>query len=241
MPRADDPVARAAPPMSQAKARLAGLFYLGTIVAGIFAEVVARSSVVVRGDGSATAANIVREIGIYRAGEAADILMLCCYLAVTALLYELFACTSRQLSFVAAAFSLTGIAVLASDGLLHMAPLSLIDGTMSHGLPTPQRDALIGLSLDLHGKVYGISLIFFGIYCVLIGYLAIRSALLPRIIGVLMIVGGLVHILAKFTAILSPEIALMLPRVMNLAPLVGEAAFASWLLLFGLRRPSPKS
>jgi hypothetical protein len=222
----------------QAKARLAGLLYLATIVMGLFAEVGARSSVSVRGDGSATAAAIMRNIAYYRAGEAADIVMLGCYIGVTALLYELFARSGRALSLTAMGFSLVGIAVLAANGLFHMAPLALLDGTGTPALPIAQRDALIRLSLDLHGDLYGVSLIFFGVYCILIGWLAIRSRALPPAVGALMIVGGSCHLLTRFATILAPELAHGLPGLMNVAPLIGETALSAWLLLFGVRTPN---
>lgn len=231
-----------APPVARSTARLAGLLYLGTIATGIFAEAFVRGGVAIRGDGAATARAIALNDGLYRAGAAADILMLCCYVAVTMLLYELLGGAGRQLSRIAAAFSLVGIAVLAVDTLLHLAPLALLHGGWTPQLPLPQRDALIGLALDLHGDAYGVSLIFFGIYCALIGWLALRSAMLPRLVGWLMIVGGLSHVFARFAAILSPGLSASLPGAINLAPLIGEAALALWLILFGLRaRPGPRA
>ena len=217
----------------QLKARLAGLFYLGTIAAGIFAEVVARGGVRADSD-AATAASIAAHADLYRLGEAADVAMLCCYIVVTALLYELFGQAQRTLSLVAAGFSLTGITILAADGIFHLAPLALLQS----GLPAPERDALIGLSLSLHGDLYGVSLIFFGVYCLLLGVLAIRTRLVAVAVGVLLILGGASHILTKTAGIVSPELAASLPRLMKLAPLIGEAALAFWLLAFGAR-PRP--
>jgi hypothetical protein len=175
----------------QLKARLAGLFYLGTIAAGIFAEVVARGGVRADSD-AATAAGIAAHAGLYRLGEAAD-------------------------------------------GIFHLGPLALLQSS----LPAPEREALIGLSLSLHGDLYGVSLIFFGVYCLLLGVLAIRTRLVPVAVSVLLILGGASHILTKTAGIASPELAASLPRLMNLAPLIGEAALALWLVAFGARaRPA---
>ena len=218
---------------AQLKARLAGLFYLVTIGAGIFAQAGSRLAVLGDSD-AATAANIAANTSLYRAGEAADLVMLCSYVVVTALLYELFARTERTLSVIAAGFSLMGIAVLAANGGLHLAPLALLE---SGGLPTAQRDALIGLSLTLHGALYGVSLVFFGVYCVLLGVLTMRTRLAPRPVGVLLALGGLVHVLTRMGAVVSPEAVAQLPKLLNLAPLLGEASLALWLLLVG-RRPT---
>ncbi len=53
---------------------------------------------------------------------------------------------------------------------------------------------IVGLTfeaLELHLWGVNAALIFHGFYCLLIGYLVLRSAFLPRILGVLIAIGGL--------------------------------------------------
>src|SRR4051794_38676303 len=88
------------------RARLAGAFYLITIVTGVFAEVFVRGALIVRDDAAATAANILAHESRYRFGLAADLIMLASYIAVTYLLYDLLKPVSRSLSSVAAYFSM---------------------------------------------------------------------------------------------------------------------------------------
>ncbi len=209
------------------QARIAGLLYLGTIAGGLFAEVMVRGRLVVDGDGMATARNIAAHPLLYRAGELGDLFMLCCYVAVTGLFYGLFLDGGRSLSRVAACFSLIGIAVLAVAGLCHMAPLVLIErGWNGEGA---------GLWLDLHGKLYGISLVFFGFYCLLIGLLLLRGRLAPWPVGALMMAGGATHLLLRTLSIL--DLALPDPlRPLALLPLLGEATLALQLLFAGVRK-----
>ncbi|MCP1469756.1 hypothetical protein J3E64_001438 [Sphingobium sp. OAS761] len=219
--------------VSQKHARLAGLCYLVTIAAGLFAEIGTRGAVIVHGDPGATTAKISANLTLYRMGEAADVAMLICYLMVTVLLYGLFREGGRQLSAIAAMFSITGIAILGATGIFHLAPLALLES----GLPPDERAALIGLSLDLHGDLYGVSLVFFGIYCLLIGVLAMRSRQVPHVVAALMMVGGACHLVTKLMLIMVPEIAHAIPRFVNMMPLLGEMALAAWLTIFGVRRP----
>jgi Domain of unknown function (DUF4386) len=73
------------------------------------------------------------------------------------------------------------------------------------------------------------SLVFFGFYCLLIGYLIFRSTFLPRILGVLMAFGGL-----GWLTFLSPPLANYLSPY-NLAPgILGEGALTLWLLVIGV-------
>jgi Domain of unknown function (DUF4386) len=213
------------PGLSQTKARLAGICYVGTIVAGVYAEAYVRGSLVVRTDAAATIGNIVSHETLYRTALVADLVMLACYVAVTTLFYALFRPVSRDLSLAAAAFSMIGIAVFATASLLHLAPLHLLD----------RPDAAL-TALVLHGKSYGISLVFFGIYCILIGALTWRSGFLPRVIGALMIVAGLCYLVNSVTGILLPAFARQLPSQILLPTLIGEAALALWLTIFGVTK-----
>ncbi len=73
------------------------------------------------------------------------------------------------------------------------------------------------------------SLVFFGFYCLLIGYLIFRSTFLPRILGVLMAIGGL-----GYLTFLSPPLAKYLSPY-NLAPAIfAEGVLMLWLLVVGL-------
>jgi hypothetical protein len=70
---------------------------------------------------------------------------------------------------------------------------------------------------------------FFGFYCLLIGYLIIRSSFLPRILGVLMALGGLGW-LTFFLPALSKQL-----YPYNMAPgIFGEGVLTLWLLVVGL-------
>lgn len=218
----------ARPGLSNASARLAGALYLATIGFGLFAEVGVRAGIRAAVPAT-TAANIASYTSWYRLGEVADLLMLCCYIAVTALFYRLFAPVDRTLSLIAACFSLVGIAVLAVAGLFHLMPLALIDYAAGF-----QANLLTQLALKMHSDLYGISLVFFGVYCALIGILCLRTRLLPWPVGLLMLIGGLAHIIVRFLWIGAPEARLYLPAAINVLPLVGEAALAIWLIFFGL-------
>ena len=73
------------------------------------------------------------------------------------------------------------------------------------------------------------SLAFFGVYCLLIGYLILKSTFLPRILGALMMLGGL-----SWLTFLSPQLAKYLDPF-NLAPgIFGEGALTVWLLVAGV-------
>jgi hypothetical protein len=91
---------------------------------------------------------------------------------------------------------------------------------------------LVGLSFEaLEWHLWGVNvaLIFHGLYCLLMGYLAFQSAFLPRILGVLMAIGGF----AWLTDLSTPLTDHLLPY--NVAcGFAGEGLFMLWLLVMGV-------
>lgn len=214
--------------------RIAGAFYLGTIIMGVFAEFFVRGALVVRDDAAATATNILAHELLYRFGLAADLIMIACYIAVTLLFYDLFKPVGRRVSLLAAFFSLMGLAVLAVNSLNHVAPLVLLGGAhYLSGFGTTQLQALALMSLKMHGLGYLIADVFGGAYCLMIGYLIFRSGFLPRILGVLMAIGGMSYLIDSFASFLLPALAARLPDITVLAG-VAELVLSLWLMLVGV-------
>jgi Domain of unknown function (DUF4386) len=72
-------------------------------------------------------------------------------------------------------------------------------------------------------------LLFFGPYCLLLGYLIFRSTFLPRILGVLMALAGL-----GWLAFLSPPLAKYLSIYIEILGILAEGLLMLWLLVKGV-------
>jgi hypothetical protein len=75
-------------------------------------------------------------------------------------------------------------------------------------------------------------LVFFGCYCLPIGYLIFSSTFLPRILGVLMAFAGL-----GWLTFLSPPLANHLSPYVFAPGILGEGALTLWLLVIGVDVP----
>src|SRR5260370_42326622 len=212
------------------QARMAGVIAWITTTSG-FAAIVS-GSLVVPDDATATAHNILAHETLLRLAVAGDVRALV-YIVYPLLLYNLFKPVNRSLSLLAAFFSLVACAVGAVNSLLLLAPLVVLGGAQSlSGFNVEQVQALALLLVKLHTQGSSISVVLFGSYNLLIGYLIFRSTFLPRILGVLLAFSGLCYLINSFASFLSPAFAAhLLPYIL----LPGGAQLVLALLLLLIR------
>src|SRR5213075_1731555 len=121
-------------------------------------------------DAAATAAAILAHPSQVHTAFAANLLVVVCYLPVTALLYKLFKPVNDTLSLIAAFFGLAGCAVQGFAWLFGTPPLIVLtSGQTSSGMNQQQVQTLAYLLLKLYTPAYNISLVFFAVAMVLIG------------------------------------------------------------------------
>jgi hypothetical protein len=90
-------------------------------------------------------------------------------------------------------------------------------------------------ALRLHGAAYNLTGIFFGPYCALIGWLVIRSRLVPIAIGWLMMLAGATFVFDASIELAAPQIASRIPDAVMMISLIAEGALAIWLTAFAVQ------
>jgi hypothetical protein len=219
------------------QAAAAGGLWLMVIFTGAFAFF-AMSGLTVAGDAAATAANLVASESTFRLALTANLVAGACYLGVTVLLYALLKPVSRTVSLLAATFGLVGVAAGAATSLLQLAPLLLLKEAPYLGAFTPgQLQALAQTFLGMAWQGGGIGMMFFGVQCVLIGALIVRSTYLPSVLGVLLGVGGSSYVISSLANFTAPAIGAQLSPFIVPAALIGEGALCVWLILKGVNVP----
>src|ERR1041385_6975614 len=95
----------------RATAKLAGVFYLLTIAAGIYAQAFISERLVASGNAATTAANIVGQASFFRLGFTVYLIEMSCQIAMTVLFYELLKPVSKTGSLLTAVFGLVGCTI----------------------------------------------------------------------------------------------------------------------------------
>lgn len=213
-------------------ARLGGLLYLIIIVCGIWSEGFVRSALVMPGDPTATASRIQGAMGLFRLSFVADTIMALADVGLAVVLYVLLRPVSRPLALMAMAFRLVQAAVLGANLLNQSAVILLLSDTGLAFDPSA-RDSLALLFAQGHSFGYDIGLLFFGVNCLVTGYLVYVSGFLPRVIGALVVATGPVYLIGSYLRFVAPPAAEVF-QMMYLLPVIAESAFCLWLLIRGV-------
>lgn len=213
--------------------RAGGLMYLFIVAAGLFAQVFVRARLVVPGDAAATAANILESQALFRAAMAAELLVLLCDVALAVIFFVVFRPVSRHWSLFAAFLRVVTAAVLAVNLLNHLDALVWLTGPPD-GIDPATVQGLAYHALRTHAYGYHVGLVFFGLHCLVLGGLVIRSVYFPRIIGVLFVAAGAGYLANSFGRVIGSAFVASLGPGLLLPALVAELSMASWMLLRGV-------
>jgi len=213
-------------------ARVAGFLYLIVAITAFFADNFVRKSLIVPGDASATAHNIMSSGCLFRIGFVSDLIMTTCWILLALTLYVLFKSVNKNYALLMVSFVLVGSAITCINSLNQFAALLVLNGAdYLRVFGTEQLQALAMLFLDLckHGIV--IASIFFGLWLFPLGYLVIKSGFIPRILGILLIIAGLGYLIDFFTFYLFPNFNV------TFTPFTfwGELLLLLWLMIKGVK------
>lgn len=223
--------------LQQRTGRLAGGVYLVVIATGIFSLAYVPSKISVGGDPSATLANVIAHADLFRAGIAAFALEQVAFLLLPLLLYRVFAASHRQAATLMVALAATGvpIALVALAHRLEAVNL-LTDPALARALSAGQLQMLAMAALKSWSSHIFLATLFWGLWLLPFGWLVWRTRAIPRVLGVLLVLGGLGYVLNVFGELLIPGYASsMLSNYATLPASLGEIGSGLWLAVFGAR------
>ena len=220
-------------------ARIAGVLYLIVGIAGGFAEGFVQPKMYVAGDAAATAGNVIANAGLVRIGVVAELLdqTILVFLALT--LYVLLKHVHQSMARAMVVLVVLAAGISCLNVVFEFAGLRVAtDATYAAAFGVAGSNALVLLLLDMQHYGLLVAQVFFGLWLAPLGYLAYRSGLFPKALGVTLVVGAgcyLVDLLLKFLApgIGGPAALVVIPSA------VAEVWMLGYLLAIGVKAAKP--
>ena len=221
-------------------ARIAGILTLLMAVVAPFGMMYVPSTLVVPGDATATANNIVASEGLLRLGIADNAVVFLIEIVLVVMLYVLLKPVSKTWSLVAA-FARLGMTTIQGINLFNQfMALQLLGGAAY--LNSFEPGQLHALALAFMNAFESVALIwglFFALHLFVLGALVYKSGYIPRVIGILLLVASLCYLVQSFGTILLPGYDELWSAV-GLVSMV-ELAFPLWLVIKGVRGQGTRS
>lgn len=213
-------------------ARLAGGLYFALIPFSVFAMLYVPSALVVPGDAAATAQKIMASEWLLRSGTVSHLVAEIMLLSVALALYEVFRTVNRIQAALMVILVVLGAAIGIASEVNRLTALQVLSGGDYLQPLTPvQLHAQAMLSLEAWKSGLLLTQVFWGLWLFPLGYLVLKSRLMPRLLGILVIIAGGGYAADAVLAILLPNIGV------SISPFtfVGELLFVLWLLFKGVK------
>ena len=223
-------------PSISRNARAAGFLYLLLTLAAPIRLLVIPSLLFVRGDATATAANIAAREGLFRFGIVTDLFSGTILIFVVLAFHRLFKDVDWDQSVrVILLGGVLPAAIYFFNVLNDLAALHLVRGADYLAVfDKPQRDALAMLFLRLHGQEILAAETLWGLWLFPLAILTWKSRFLPRVLAVWLGLNGAAYLAMSMIGILWPHLENTASKFAFPAQL-GEEAFMLWLVIMGAK------
>lgn len=215
-------------------ARWAGLVYLVVVVTGFFSQGYVPGKMVTPGDPQAMLANIVSHEMLFRAGIAAFMVEHVTFLLLPFLLFRLLQTVHRGAAVAMVVLALVGVPISLLAVTHRLDALLLL--THASGIPIDTAQALARVALKSYDADILVASVFWGLWLLPFGYLVVKCGRLPRVLGALLMLGGVGYLVDIFGELLLPGYAhIAFFDYVHLPAALGEVGICLWLLLIGIR------
>lgn len=224
-------------------ARLAGVLYLIVVLTGILSLGYVPSQINVQGDAATTLHNITASATLFRVGIVASLVCYTAFAVLPLVLYKLLCPVSRTAAALMVAFAVISVPIAVVNVVHKLDVLSLVSGAgYLRGFTADQLHARVMLSLEAYGSGILVTKIFWGLWLLPFGYLVFKSGILPRVLGVLLMLGCVGYLIDVAANVFAPSYAdTAMQSVVTLPSFLGEVGICLWMLIVGAKERTPRA
>lgn len=218
-------------------ARIAGLLYLGVVLTGIFTLMYVPSKLFVADNASLIYQNIASSQSLLRFGIVGGLLCYTFFLFLPLVLYKLLKPVNENYAKLMVLFAVLSVPIFFLNVQNLFSILSLInEGQSKFGLTSEQTQSQVMLCLNKYDNGMRIVHIFSGLWLLPFGYLVYKSGFLPKILGILLMLGCFGYLINFIgNTLISDYSKLGLSSYISLPASIGEIGICLWLLVMGAK------
>jgi len=222
--------------LAKKTARIAGVLYLFLVLTGAYCVMYVPSKIIVLGDAGTTAKNILSNEFLFRTGIISDLIANTVFVFLVLVLYRLFKQVNEHLAKLMVALVIVQIPAVFIMEAFNITCLMIFKGEILKSFEFSQRQDLAMLFLKIND--YGTLTLemFWGLWLIPFGQLVYKSGFIPRILGILLIIGGITYMIDSFISLLFPSYHAFVnqPTLLFLVA-IGEISIMLWLLIKGVK------
>ncbi|MGF1647789.1 MAG: DUF4386 domain-containing protein [Kineosporiaceae bacterium] len=217
--------------------RTTGAWYLALAVIGMLGFLLVRPAIVADGDPAQTLANLTDREALARVGVLLEMGIVAAQALAAVWFYRLFrGAGAPWAGFAVAAFGLMNAAAIMASGAF-MATAVAVAGNPALA-PGGDEAATVGLLFELSTNSWAMGTLFFGFWLIPMGWAALSTRRFPRVLGWILVVGGVGYAVSGFVALGLADPPAVLVEALTILATVGEFWMIAYLLVRGIR-PEP--
>lgn len=223
---------------NKATARIAGFLYLMVVLTGIFSLMYVPSKLIVSDNPALTFQNITSNESLYRLGIVSGLLCYTFFLFLPLALYRLLKIVNEKYAILMVLLAVISVPMFFINAQNEFTVLSLVsDSNSFNGFSTEQIQSQVLLYLDHYDNGMRLIHIFSGLWLFPFGYLVFKSNFLPKILGVLLMLGCFGYLTNLLGHTLFPNYSkLGISMFISLPASLGEIGTCLWLLIVGVKQ-----
>nr|WP_315156156.1 DUF4386 domain-containing protein [uncultured Flavobacterium sp.] len=219
-------------------ARIAGLLYLGVVLTGIFSLAYVPSNLIVWDNPAVTYNNIKASESLFRFGIAGGLICYIFFLFLVMQLYKLLKPVNKKHAELMALLAILSVPIYFLNAQNEFNVLPFIADN-NFNLSLEQTKTLVMLNLNQYDNGMRIVHIFSGLWLLPFGYLVYQSGFLPKIFGVLLMMGCFGYLINFLgNTLVSDYSTLGISKYISLPATFGEIGICLWLLIMGAKEKS---
>jgi hypothetical protein len=219
-------------------ARVAGVLYLFVGIFGGFSEGFVDPKMYVAGNAAASTSNVLANPELVRLSVVAHLLDGTFFVFTAMALYILLKHVNKSVARAMLILVALAAGIICLNAVFQFEALRVATGAVDFSsLGQAGSNAVVLLLLDMQHYGTLIAQVFFGLWLIPLGYLASKSGMFAKWLGIILIAGGLCYLVDLLAAFLAPGFGQSIHPIVVIPSAVAEISMVIYLLVVGVKTP----